>query len=101
MNLETVFIVDQDPDDIGLLNDALSETIPQAKITVAKSCETFIEKIARQKPDIVFLETYLPPENADRCLEAIRKIPECSNVIVVVLSGYYTRKEAHLPCKWS
>ena len=44
MNLENVFIVDQDPDDIFLLHEALAETLPAVTVEVAESCEVFLEK---------------------------------------------------------
>ncbi len=92
--MKTVFIVDQDEDDVTLLNDCLLETFPELQIEIASDCDLVIEQIKHQKPDVVFLEPYLPPESGDKYLQEIRSSPECQHVIVVILSGYYRDKQA-------
>lgn len=93
MQLENVLIVDQDPDDVQLLNEALVETMPEVHVEVAESCDSLLEKIVNQVPDVVFIDTYLPPEDGSRCLEELRKNASYENIIVVVLSGSYVPRE--------
>ena len=52
-----------------------------------------MKKIETNIPDVVFIDTYLPPDDGSSCLHALRRKAEFKNVIVVMLSGSFVPNE--------
>ena len=67
------------------------------EINLAFTAKEGMQKIKKEKPDLVLLDILLPVENGISFLGKIRKDPEIANVPVVALSNYdesKTKKDA-------
>ncbi|HUM47649.1 MAG TPA: response regulator [Chitinophagales bacterium] len=88
----TILIVDDDPDDAGLLMEAISEIAPQSKcfcIMDGKAALEFLERI-KILPNLIFLDLNMPKLNGFECLKEIKKVHQWSVIPVVI---YTTSKQ--------
>lgn len=87
-NLKDVTIIDDDPDDILLLHEAINELYPGVKVTVFDSCADFMKKINfLPRTGAIFIDLYMPGMDGKQCLLEIRKRKEYGELVVVIFSG--------------
>jgi CheY-like chemotaxis protein len=85
----TVFIADDDPDDVELLVEAIGQVDESATCLIAYDGEQAIQKLkssAFTLPDIIFLDLNMPRINGMQCLAEIRKLQKLKDVPVVIYS---------------
>ncbi|WP_457555291.1 response regulator [Candidatus Pyrohabitans sp.] len=83
-----VLVVDDDPDVVILLNKVLSKRGYQ--VVSSLSGEEAIEKAAKEKPDIIFMDIMMPTMNGWEAARAIKENEETRHIPIVFLS---VRKE--------
>lgn len=84
-----ILLVDDDPDEHVLFEDALRELPQSPKLHYARDGHQLIQLIADEQvmlPDIIFLDLNMPRMNGFECLKMIRTSPRFTRVPVVIFS---------------
>ena len=84
----TIMVVDDDPDDIDLFKDALSEVDDSCRVVVANDGKDALRQLTGSgiDPDIIFLDYNMPIMDGMRCLAALKEHPFLKNIPVVMHS---------------
>ncbi|AYB34913.1 response regulator [Chryseolinea soli] len=100
MNQLTIMVVDDDPDDIDLFKDALSEVDDSCRLVVANDGEEALRQLRESSvdPDIIFLDYNMPVMNGIRCLTSLKQDPLLRNIPVVMHSTTLPEEDITL-CK--
>jgi DNA-binding response OmpR family regulator len=92
----TILIVDDEP----LLVQALTFVLSREgyEISSAADGEEALQKIADNKPQIIFLDIMMPKKNGYQVCEIIKNIPELKDIYIIMLSakGWEADKEKGL-----
>jgi len=95
-----VLLADDDPDDVALFEEALSE-IPVS--VVLNRCENGIELMeilqtsaAEALPHIIFLDLNMPKKTGFECIKEIRQYDTLKHIPVVIISTSFDREIIHL-----
>ncbi len=85
-----ILVVDDDPDILKLFKRALLES----DYTMAYAPDGFDAglKIASFKPDLVFLDLFLPNMDGFEVCRRLRETPETCHIKIVAMTGYDTEK---------
>lgn len=78
-------VVDDDPDITQLLSEALR--LEGYQVQVASNGREAIEKVTREKPDILFLDLMMPECSGFEVIEAIDKDPSLQGIRVFVMTA--------------
>jgi len=81
-----ILLIDDDPDELSILQDALDEMAFEYKCTWANGGKQALEMLRYLEPDIIFLDVNMPNMNGLECLESIKQIPNRNNIPVVLAS---------------
>lgn len=86
-----VYLVDDDPEDRGIFQEALEETeIPNNLRTFSDGMSLLREiRSGAGTPDILFLDLYMPVMDGKACLQAIRDRPEWDGIPIILYSNAY------------
>lgn len=92
-NLESkmVYIVDDDPDALNLLEKIVSEAGYETK-TISSGKEV-IEHLSIETPGLILLDLFMPEINGFDVIEHMRKTPKLSNIPVIIITGGELTKE--------
>ena len=85
--INTLFIIDDDEDDVELFEEAVHEILPTARCLSAFSCADGIQKlndVEEVLPDIIFLDLNMPGKSGKECLVEIKKIARAHKIPVVI-----------------
>src|SRR5882762_1329602 len=85
----TVMVVDDDPDDIELFKDSLSEVDDRCQLIVANDGRDALRQLRDSSsidPDVIFLDYNMPFMDGTRCLAALKQDPLLKNIPVVMHS---------------
>ncbi|SHG78424.1 CheY chemotaxis protein or a CheY-like REC (receiver) domain [Chryseolinea serpens] len=84
----TIMVVDDDPDDIDLFKDALSEVDNSCRLIVANDGRDALQQLRGSSldPNIIFLDYNMPFMNGVRCLATLKEDPLFKNIPVVMHS---------------
>ncbi|MBC7000745.1 response regulator [Cytophaga sp. FL35] len=88
MKKSRIFLVDDDKDDQQLFKEAFLESKCSAELKIYKSGLELMSAISSEhsKPDMIFLDLYMPGMDGEECLEALRKNSKFDNVPIVIYS---------------
>ena len=88
-----ILVVEDNPGDFLLLKESIQmSAIPVADIRVADTLASAIEQLKQSKPDIVFLDLFLPDSNG---LDSFHRLQEyMTRSAVIILSGLSDTKAA-------
>jgi CheY-like chemotaxis protein len=83
-----IFLVDDDPDDRLLFQEAINEIAPHTKLSLADGCDMLVKiaSFGSEKPDIIFLDLNMPGLNGFDCLDEIKSKKSLGNVPVLIYS---------------
>jgi CheY-like chemotaxis protein len=81
------FVIDDDVEDIQLITAALGCLNADCKCTWARSGEQAVKQLQYLKPDIIFIDYQMPGMNGIQCLQAIKDLPNCKQVPVILHSS--------------
>jgi hypothetical protein len=83
-SLQTVMIVDDNPDIVNYVSSLL---VKKYNLLAAFNGQQALEIIKKQKPDLVISDIMMPKMNGYELLTKIKNNPETSDIIVVMLSA--------------
>jgi CheY-like chemotaxis protein len=81
------FLIDDDPDELDIFSEALSEVDPGCTCIWADSPFKALEMLKIQAPDIIFLDINMPRMDGFDCLREIRKLGNLTSVPVILYSN--------------
>lgn len=81
------FVIDDDVEDIQLITAALGCLNADCKCTWARSGEQAVMQLQYLKPDIIFIDYQMPGMNGIQCLQAIKDLPNCKQVPIILHSS--------------
>lgn len=90
-----ILLVEDDPDDIELMHDALKENNILFNMETLKQGDAvlpYLEKTAPQ-PDVIILDLNLPKLHGREILKGIKANPQTCNIPVVILTTSSAKKE--------
>jgi CheY-like chemotaxis protein len=82
-----ILLIDDDPDEWDIFNEALQEVCEKCKCTYADGALDGLNMLRFIRPDVIFLDINMSKVNGFECLERIRKIDTFSAVPVVIYSN--------------
>lgn len=92
--LVEILLVEDNPGDVRLVQEAFKDAKLKNRITVAKNGNEALEILHRKgqygnalKPDVVLLDLNLPGQNGFDILAKMKGSPELAHIPVVILSG--------------
>ncbi len=88
-DVKTVMIVDDDPDDRMIFEEALSDAAPGSICLAARDGEEALRLLSERldnPPNYIFLDLNMPRISGKQCLVEIRKMPQLQQVPVIIYS---------------
>lgn len=86
---KTVVIIDDDPDDLDVMKDALKEVDPTIHCISFISPEEALHLLSTEfviVPDFVFIDINMIKLSGDQCLRELKKLPEFADTPIVMCS---------------
>jgi two-component system, OmpR family, alkaline phosphatase synthesis response regulator PhoP len=80
-----ILIVDDDPNIVETLRDRLE--MHDYRVFTASNGAEGIKKAGREIPDVIIMDVDMPVMGGYEMLEDLRKIEECKDVLVIVITG--------------
>ncbi len=94
-NSLTVFLIDDDEDDISLFHEMLQEVASDARFSSAVNGLEALETLrssAGSLPQLIFLDLNMPRMNGKECLTELKQDPQLQAIPVII---YSTSSSAH------
>jgi len=86
--VKTIWITDDDPDDLLFFQDALKEIYPPANLTTLSSGDELINKLSTlSAPDLLFLDINMPLKTGHDCLKEIRSKNNFRSLPIVIYTS--------------
>jgi CheY-like chemotaxis protein len=86
--VKTIWITDDDPDDLDFFQDALREIYPSAELTLISNGEELLEKLScLPAPDLLFLDISMPYKGGHDCVKEIRSKNQLRSLPIVIYSS--------------
>ena len=86
---EVVLIVDDVPDNLSVLHDALDES--GYTVLVATSGEAALQRASQAVPDIVLLDAMMPGMNGFEVARRLKAAPQTAHIPIISMSWRYQR----------
>jgi DNA-binding response OmpR family regulator/DNA-binding CsgD family transcriptional regulator len=84
-NSDVVLVVDDVPDNLSMLHDALDES--GYTVLVALSGEAALQRAAQALPDIVLLDAMMPQMDGFEVARRLKAMPETSHIPIIFMTG--------------
>jgi CheY-like chemotaxis protein len=88
--VNTIMIIDDDPDDRAIFHEAIKEVDPAIRLLVASTAEKALQKLVNTDvssfPDLIFLDVNMPRMNGIECLLELKKEKKLACIPVVIYS---------------
>ncbi len=81
------FLIDDDPDELDIFTEALTEINPACSCTWANGPFRALEMFKTIIPDVIFLDINMPRMDGFDCLREIKKLPGFERVPVILYSN--------------
>jgi CheY-like chemotaxis protein len=90
-------LVDDDPDDTDLFEEALKNVDHDVEFYSAQDCSDILSQLKGQKiqPEIIFLDINMPDMNGWECLAALKSDPELRDIPVLMYSTSSATLDGH------
>lgn len=91
----SILLVEDDPDDIELMHDALRDNNIKFNLATIKQGDAvlpYLEKTPHQ-PDVIVLDLNLPKMHGREILKSIKTNPQTSKIPVIILTTSSAKKE--------
>ena len=89
-----ILVVDNDRFMLELMTNVLEKE--GHEVSTAKDGISALEKLGTYVPDVMFIDLVMPNIGGETLCRIIRKMPECKNVYVVILSAIAAEEEGDL-----
>lgn len=84
---KSIFIADDDEDDLSFFANAVKETCPTVDLTTAEDGEDLLKKLETSPlPDVILLDLNMPFVNGKECLKVLRQNPHYNKVPILIYS---------------
>lgn len=93
---KTVFVVDDDEDDLLFLREAVNKLNISVDFYHAGNGELALRQLREETvpvPDFIFLDLNMPKLNGRECLPAIKKLPRYANIPIIIYSTSSHQKD--------
>ena len=87
LDIRTIFIADDDSDDLLLFQEALQNVNPSISLEPVSNGNDLLSLLNHLKPDLLFLDLEMPGKNGLQCLVEIRKNPQYQQLPIIVFSS--------------
>ncbi|APW38872.1 DNA-binding response regulator [Rhodoferax koreense] len=84
-NSDVVLIVDDVPDNLAMLHDALDES--GYTVLVATSGESALQRAAQARPDIVLLDAMMPGMDGFEVARRLKALPATAHIPIIFMTG--------------
>jgi CheY-like chemotaxis protein len=91
--LKKILLADDDADDRRLFKEALATVSPESKLAEVKDGAELIEKLAKEKPDLLFLDINMPLKNGIECVKWIKEVKQLRRVPIIAYSSAFDTTE--------
>jgi len=94
--MQSIYLIDDDIDDIELFRDALEEVAPSVSFQYANDGHEAVRSLTEQKsslPDLVFLDISMPVFNGLQCLASFKKDEQLRDLPVIMYSTSSQERE--------
>jgi DNA-binding response OmpR family regulator len=86
--VKTVWVTDDDEEDLIIFVDTLQSIHPSIKLTGLSGSDELLNALAfSSTPDLLFLDLYMPCTNGKDCLAAIRAQQKFENLPIIIYSS--------------
>ena len=92
-----IFLVEDDIDDQGLFQDALSEIDRSIQLVTAPNGVEALRKINKNMlsiPDYIFMDLNMPLMDGIQCLKEFKKLPSLADIPIVIYSTSTYEKDS-------
>src|ERR1700722_2925940 len=100
--MQSIYLIDDDIDDIELFRDALEEVAPSVSFQYANDGHEAVRSLTEQKsslPDLVFLDISMPVFNGLQCLASFKKDEQLRDLPVIMYSTSSQESEIRKACE--
>lgn len=97
--MQSIYLIDDDMDDIELFRDALEEVDPSVSLHYANDGHEAVRNLTERTdalPDLVFLDISMPVFSGLQCLASFKKDDQLRNLPVIMYSTSSHEREIHL-----
>ncbi len=87
MLIKNILLVDDDAEDSEFFTTVVQQMSREIKVTVASKKEELFEYLHQDKPDIVFIDSFLQNESGHQSIQQIRANPGFAQLPVIMYTG--------------
>ncbi|MBC8770588.1 response regulator [Arenibacter sp. BSSL-BM3] len=90
-NIFSIYLAEDDMEDQEIFKDALAELETIVNLTLFSNGQELIMALQSQpqRPDMIFLDLYMPKMDGEECLNIIRNNESLDNIPIVIYSNEY------------
>ncbi len=92
MLIKNILLVDDDAEDSEFFTTVVQQMSREIKVTVASKKEELFEYLQQDKPDIVFIDSFLQNESGHQSIREIRANPGFAKLPVIMYKGAEIKK---------
>ena len=85
--IHTIFIADDDEEDLQILSQALREIKPNLTIETFTKTDDLFSMLNHLMPDVIFLDLVMPCKNGLVCIKELRENEQTRNIPIIVFSS--------------
>lgn len=93
---KTVIVIDDDPDDIGIMEEAIQELDPSFVCKSFMRANEALKELSKSNdstPEYIFIDMNMPLLGGDKCLREFRENPRFDKAVITIIS---TSMPAHV-----
>jgi CheY-like chemotaxis protein len=97
--MQSIYLIDDDMDDVELFRDALEEVDPSVSLLFVNDGHEAVRSLTDRRdalPDLVFLDISMPGFSGLQCLASFKKDDRLRNLPVIMYSTSSQEREIHL-----
>jgi DNA-binding response OmpR family regulator len=87
MLIKKILLVDDDAEDSEFFTTVVQQMSPEIKVTVANGNEELFQNLQQEKPEIIFIDSFLQNESGHRSIQEIRTTPGFAQLPVIMYTG--------------
>ncbi len=87
MLIKNILLVDDDAEDSEFFTTVVQQMSREIKVTVASNKEELFEYLQQDKPDIIFIDSFLQNESGHQSIREIRANPDFAKLPVIMYTG--------------